>query len=130
MDPRIAECIGYLGAALVFGAFWTRDMLPLRVVAIASNLAFMVYGAVTGALPVLLLHAALLPLNGWRLVQGLGDAETTPAAGLRRGCARALHDRPARLTPRAAARRRTACPSGIADAAASGSRHARRRRAR
>ena len=48
MDPRFAEAIGYLGALLVFLAFWTRDMVPLRIVAIASNVAFMIYGVLSG----------------------------------------------------------------------------------
>ena len=71
MDPRFAEAIGYLGALLVFLAFWTRDMVPLRIVAIASNVAFMIYGAVTGATPIMLLHAALLPLNTLRLIENV-----------------------------------------------------------
>jgi CRP-like cAMP-binding protein len=71
VDPRFAEAIGYLGAVLVFLAFWTRDMVPLRIVAIASNVAFMIYGAVTGATPILLLHAALVPLNALRLIENV-----------------------------------------------------------
>src|SRR5687767_14747101 len=71
MDPRFAEAIGYLGALLVFLAFWTRDMVPLRIVAIASNVAFMIYGTVTGATPIMLLHAALLPLNMLRLIENV-----------------------------------------------------------
>jgi hypothetical protein len=71
MDPRVAEIVGYLGALLVFLAFWTKDMVPLRIIAIASNLAFLIYGLVTAAMPVFLLHAALLPLNTLRLVETL-----------------------------------------------------------
>jgi CRP-like cAMP-binding protein len=89
MDPRVAEAVGYLGALLVFLAFWTRDMVPLRVIAIASNLAFLVYGLVTAAMPVFLLHAALLPLNTLRLVENCRTLAAS-RAGRRDACLEAL----------------------------------------
>jgi hypothetical protein len=63
------EPIGYLASTLVLATFCMRHMLALRVVAIASNLAFIGYAALTGLHPVLLLHALLLPINVWRLWQ-------------------------------------------------------------
>ena len=44
-------------------------MIPLRCVAIASNVAFMTYGLVGGLYPVFVLHVVLLPLNFVRLRQ-------------------------------------------------------------
>jgi CRP-like cAMP-binding protein len=44
-------------------------MIPLRGVAIASNLAFMTYGLAGGLYPVFVLHVVLLPLNCLRLHQ-------------------------------------------------------------
>jgi CRP/FNR family transcriptional regulator, cyclic AMP receptor protein len=58
---------GYLASALVFAAFFMRGRARLRQVAIASNVAFIVYGIIGGVIPVLTLHALLLPLNIWRL---------------------------------------------------------------
>jgi CRP-like cAMP-binding protein len=46
-----------------------KTMIPLRVVALASNIAFMAYGFLGGLAPVLVLHAVLLPLNTLRLLQ-------------------------------------------------------------
>ena len=63
------EAIGYLASLLVLTTFCMRHMLALRVVAIASNLAFIGYAAAAGIHPVLLLHALLLPINVWRLWQ-------------------------------------------------------------
>jgi CRP/FNR family transcriptional regulator, cyclic AMP receptor protein len=67
---------GWLAAVLVFATFFMKTMIPLRVVAIASNLAFMTYAllglrfGVFGRLyPILVLHATLLPLNLVRLRQ-------------------------------------------------------------
>ena len=43
------EPLGYLASTLVFATFWMRTMLPLRLVAIASNVAFAGYGWLVGA---------------------------------------------------------------------------------
>jgi hypothetical protein len=66
---EINEILGYVAAALVLGAFVMRTMIPLRIVAVASNLAFMTYGFFEGLLPVFLLHVILLPVNVYRLVE-------------------------------------------------------------
>jgi hypothetical protein len=63
------DVIGYLAAALVLVAFYQRRMVPLRIVAIASNLAFIAYGLALGLTPVWALHVILLPLNARRLEQ-------------------------------------------------------------
>ncbi len=39
----LEEPCGYLASALVFGTFYMKRMIPLRLVGIASNLAFIVY---------------------------------------------------------------------------------------
>jgi CRP/FNR family transcriptional regulator, cyclic AMP receptor protein len=64
---RIAEIAGYLAAALVFLTFYMKTMIPLRVVGICSNCAFIAYGFLENLYPVLILHLILLPLNGLRL---------------------------------------------------------------
>jgi hypothetical protein len=64
-----AEAAGYLASVLVFLAFYMKTMIPLRIIAIASNCAFIVYGYLDALHPVLILHLILLPLNGYRLYQ-------------------------------------------------------------
>jgi CRP/FNR family cyclic AMP-dependent transcriptional regulator len=64
-----AEGIGYLASLLVLSTFYMKTMLPLRGVAIASNVAFMAYGLAGGIYPVFVLHVLLLPLNCLRLHQ-------------------------------------------------------------
>ena len=61
------DLIGYLASALVLATFCMRDMVALRCVAIASNLAFVTYGGLADLGPVLLLHLLLLPVNALRL---------------------------------------------------------------
>lgn len=70
------EPIGYLASALVLATFCMRDMAALRCVAIASNLAFITYGALADLGPVLLLHLLLLPVNVVRLAGWRGKAPT------------------------------------------------------
>ncbi len=73
------DLLGYLASALVLATFCTRDMVALRAVAIASNLAFIAYGARAGIDPVLLLHVLLLPLNALRLAQARQPQAALPA---------------------------------------------------
>ena len=59
--------LGYLAAALVLATFCAKRMLPLRALAIASNIAFVAYGFFAGLWPILLLHSVMLPMNAIRL---------------------------------------------------------------
>ena len=63
------ELAGYTASVLVFLAFYMKTMIPLRMVGIASNLAFITYAVGAQLYPVLILHAVLLPLNCLRLLQ-------------------------------------------------------------
>ncbi len=56
------------GLLVVAGAF-VRTMIPLRWLAVASNLGFIVYGLVHPAPLMVVLHAVLLPVNLWRVDQ-------------------------------------------------------------
>jgi CRP/FNR family transcriptional regulator, cyclic AMP receptor protein len=64
---HVAEAAGYTAAVLVFLTFYMKTMIPLRIVGLFSNCAFIVYGYLGGLYPVLILHLILLPLNGLRL---------------------------------------------------------------
>jgi CRP-like cAMP-binding protein len=63
------EWTGYLAAILVFVTFYMRTMQPLRVMAIASNVAFLAYAIPFHLWPIVILHGLLLPLNAMRLIQ-------------------------------------------------------------
>lgn len=84
------EPVGYLASMLVLASFCMRDMVALRVVAIAGNLAFIVYSGLADIGPVLLLHVVLLPVNVLRLVELRAALrrcpdDTPPAAPSKRG---------------------------------------------
>ena len=66
----------WIAALLVFSSFFMKTIVPLRMVAIASNVAFIVYGLLSLAYgifgrvyPILVLHSCLLPLNVIRVRQ-------------------------------------------------------------
>jgi hypothetical protein len=74
------DLAGYVASALVLAAFYMKSMVWLRVVALLSNLAFIVYGLALNLPPIWLLHALLVPLNWFRLVEA---ARTRPAPATR-----------------------------------------------
>ncbi len=78
---NVYEPIGYLASLLVLATFSVRGMVTLRVLAIASNLAFIGYAVLAGIDPVLLLHALLLPVNLHRLLQELRERTHRRACG-------------------------------------------------
>lgn len=63
------DYIGYLASALVLLTFCARTMIPLRVIALGSNIAFITYSGLLHLYPILALHCTLLPLNVWRLAE-------------------------------------------------------------
>jgi hypothetical protein len=69
MFANFDQIIGYVAAALVFCTFCMRTMLPLRLVGIASNVAFLSYSLPQHVWPLAILHGLLLPLNIMRLLE-------------------------------------------------------------
>jgi CRP/FNR family cyclic AMP-dependent transcriptional regulator len=63
------ELLGYAASAAVLATFCMNTMIPLRILALISNVLFMLYGYFDGLLPVLVLHATLFPVNIVRLAQ-------------------------------------------------------------
>jgi hypothetical protein len=63
------ELLGYAGAALTFGTYSMRRMIPLRVTGLCANCTFIVYAALAPVYPQLVLHSVLLPINLWRLIE-------------------------------------------------------------
>jgi hypothetical protein len=65
----VVEITGYVASALVLATFWMRTMIPLRLVALGSNVAFITYGIVGDLMPIWALHSMLLPLNIYRTIE-------------------------------------------------------------
>ena len=63
------DYVGFLAALTVLATFCMDTILPLRGLAIASNILFIVYGLAAQLYPVLLLHALLLPINISKIFQ-------------------------------------------------------------
>lgn len=101
----LAETVGLLAGVFVILAFYSKRAKRLRAYAILSNILFILYALSEWLVPVVLLHAVLLPLNIMRLYQidtatpekrvgliaaaeGPCSPETPPrqASGSRRSC--------------------------------------------
>jgi len=70
-NPEGSVALAFAGVAAVLiliGSF-VKTMIPLRCLAVGSNLGFVVYGALLPSPPVLLLHGLLVPINLWRLIE-------------------------------------------------------------
>jgi len=86
----LVDVLGFVAALLTLVAFAQARMLPMRLAAIAANIAFISYGGLGGHWPVLALHLVLLPLNAMRLAGELlrmrgrssSTTRTQPAAGM------------------------------------------------
>ena len=63
----LGNALGLLAAALSVTSYVMKSMVPLRVVALASNVFFIAYGYIEWLLPTFVLHSALLPVNAKRL---------------------------------------------------------------
>jgi hypothetical protein len=116
-NAAITDGIGFAAAALVLATFCMRGMRTLRLVAIASNVAFIAYGYLGHLAPVLWLHALLLPINICRLMQlrgehlrissqSRGNSERAPWPGLRPGLGPGAEQRMRQDAVRAAGARR------------------------
>ena len=64
----MTDLLGYAASGAVLATFLMRTMVPLRIIAILSNILFVAFGYIQHIYPVLFLHTALLPINTWRLV--------------------------------------------------------------
>jgi CRP-like cAMP-binding protein len=74
------DILGYAASASVLTTFCMSTMVPLRVIAIFSNVLFATFGALSHIYPVLVLHLILLPVNVMRLIQILRLIQSISAA--------------------------------------------------
>jgi hypothetical protein len=78
------DVTGYTAALAVLGAFCMTGIIPLRVLAIVSNILFAAYGILAHLYPVFLLHMVLLPINLGKLARLLQGERATRDAEVRR----------------------------------------------
>jgi hypothetical protein len=68
---NVANMMALMGAIFFVATLMVRTIVPLRVIGIISNLFFITYGALAGAVPTFLLYLLSLPINVIRLRQML-----------------------------------------------------------
>jgi hypothetical protein len=67
MNLNYVTVIGFIASGLVIATLSMRTMIPLRIVGLLSNVAFVSYGLLFGSMPTVMLHSILFPLNIYRL---------------------------------------------------------------
>ncbi len=72
----LMQVVAWIASVFVFLSFFMKTMIPLRIIAIISNLTFITYallglkfGIFGKVYPIFILHVMLLPLNILRLYQ-------------------------------------------------------------
>jgi len=73
------DLTGYAASATVLATFCMNNMRHLRLLAIGSNVLFILFGSMAHIYPVLLLHVILLPVNIARLMQVSARSEVEPS---------------------------------------------------
>ena len=63
----VGTVLAAIAMVFTFSSFLMKRMLPLRVLALASNVCFIGYGLAAGVLPSIIINAVLLPVNARRL---------------------------------------------------------------
>lgn len=81
----LADAIGFIAAGLMLASYLMKSMMPLRIVALAACVGFVIYGSLKHALPTLVLYAALIPINIKKVLE---------IRRLTRAVAEARHDTP------------------------------------
>jgi len=62
-----ADIVGYAAALAVLASFCMSTIVPLRILAVVSNVLFGLYGVLADLYPVFFLHSILLPINLFKL---------------------------------------------------------------
>jgi len=70
-ELTMIDLLGYAASCAVLATFVMRTMVPLRSIAILSNILFIAFAYYQHIYPVFLLHVVLLPVNGWRLIAAI-----------------------------------------------------------
>lgn len=66
-NENLPDILGWCACLLMLATFCCQRPQPLRLFAVAANLAFIAYGLTADLAPVLALHLTLLPVNLYRL---------------------------------------------------------------
>jgi hypothetical protein len=64
---EVWQMFAFTGIVLSVVQYWMKTMIPLRMMAITTNVLFLVYAALASVYPTMILNCILLPLNLYRL---------------------------------------------------------------
>lgn len=79
-SPAWVDLIGFMAALTVFASFSMTRIVPLRALALLSNVLFLSYGFIDQIYPVFFLHMILLPINIMKLYRIYRDVPASSTA--------------------------------------------------
>ena len=79
MDFDTTELIGYAASALVVVSLAMTSVVRLRAISLLGSIAFVVYGAMIGSVPIMVTNVAIAALNLWFLRRELGGKRSLEA---------------------------------------------------
>lgn len=71
------EMLGYAATILVAISFLLKDVVKLRFVNAIGGVCFVIYGLLINALPVALLNALIVVINGYYILQALKEQKAS-----------------------------------------------------
>jgi hypothetical protein len=75
---RWLDLLGFAAALAVLAGFCMSSIRPLRRLALASNVLFVLYGLLAHIYPIFLLHIVLMPINLIKLRQARDQEPAQP----------------------------------------------------
>lgn len=73
MELDWIEMVGFSGTGFTILAYGMKYLVPLRIAAILSSIAFLIYGVLTQSYPLVVMEVVLLPINSYRLMELLAQ---------------------------------------------------------
>ncbi|MDX3927349.1 MAG: YgjV family protein [Shinella sp.] len=67
------ETLGFMGSLFTVLTYSMKGMMRLRIAALLSCVSFVLYGAMIGSWPLILMEVTLLPINAWRLFELIAE---------------------------------------------------------
>lgn len=71
MSPAMIEVIGYVASALIVASLAMTSVLKLRTISLLGSLAYVTYGVLLPAWPIVIANAIIAVLNVWNIYREL-----------------------------------------------------------
>lgn len=71
MSPAMIEAIGYIASALIVASLAMTSVLKLRTISLVGSIAYVIYGVLLPAWPIVIANGIIAVLNVWNIYREL-----------------------------------------------------------